>query len=266
MKKFMVAILVVFMALSLFACSGKDIDEPNNPAANDNGSELDSSDSPSQDDDEPDHGQDVEEPSNDPEETDSGEADPGKTNSGGTAPADISPVASSKEAPAKIGDWLETMRYSAVGREDHTVYYRITNIIRYNDQVQTALDAWNDADHLRVFDPLEADELEYCMIEYEVYYPEDFPQEDWGISSVDIGFSVVSPTGGGIEANGMAYIGLSSVYDISDKPEINEFYAGQTFTDGRAVFIMVEDVADYVVETSYFPDDSERVSTYVEGK
>lgn len=49
------------------------------------------------------------------------------------------------------------------------------------------------------------------MLEYEVYFPEDFPQEDYGITTVDIDFSVESPDGGGIEANGVAYIGLSSV-------------------------------------------------------
>ena len=106
--------------------------------------------------------------------------------------------------------------------------------------------------------------MEYGLIEYEVYFPEDFPQADYGITSIDINFSVTSPDGGGIKANGMSYIGLSSVWDISKAPEINEFYAGQTFTEGKAVFAMVKGVTDYVFEVSYYLDDEEYVS-YVEG-
>lgn len=270
MKKFMIVLLVTFMSLSLFACGGKDTNQPNSPTPEGNNTE-EPSDPPAQekaDEDEPDKDkadkdEDIDNPDDDPEETNptdnSGNINP--TNK----PVDIDTVTSSKEAPAKVGQWQETKRYSAVDREYHTIYYRITDIIRYNDEVQSALDAWNDADHLRVFDPLESDDLEYCLIKYEANFPEEFPQHDWGITSVDVGFSVASPTGGGIKANGMAYIGLSTVYDISDSIEINEFYAGQTYSEGLAVFVMVKDVSDYIVESYYFEND-ERVSTFVEGK
>lgn len=183
-----------------------------------------------------------------------------------TPTEDITPVASSLEAPAKIGDWIETKRYSATDKADHTVYYRIKDIIRYNDEVQAALDAYNNADHLRKFEPIESDDLEYCLIKYDVFFPADYPENDWGITTVDIRFSIESPTGGGIKANGMSYIGLSSVYDISVKPEINEFYAGQTFEDGMATFAMVKGVSDYLVETSYSDENDQIVAAYVEGK
>ncbi|MDO4572758.1 MAG: hypothetical protein Q4C13_05260, partial [Clostridia bacterium] len=177
-------------------------------------------------------------------------------------PADFAPVSTSLDAPAKIGEWVETECYSAVDSAYHTAYYRVTNIVR---GAQSAVDAYNAADHAVVFPALEDEALEYCMIEYEVYYPADFPQADFGITNVDIDFSVKSPTGGGIEANGLVYIGLSTVWDISERPEINEFYAGQTFSAGRAIFAMVKGVNAYVLEAAYY-DDGERISSYIEGQ
>ena len=180
------------------------------------------------------------------------------------APEGITPVETSAEAPAKLGEWVETMRYSATDSAYHTVYYRITNVVR-GEGAQAAVDAYNAEDHVVVFNDLESDDLEYCMIEYEVYFPADFPQADYGITSVDINFSVASPDGGGIKANGLSYIGLSSVWDISESPEINEFYAGQTFTEGRAIFAMVKGVSDYVFEVTYYGDSSEAHTSYVQG-
>lgn len=195
------------------------------------------------------------------------------TTAGETTPAaaagEITPVATTLEAPAKIGDWVETKLYSAQDKDYHTVYFRITDIVRDSATVQAAIDAYNNADHLRTFEPLENDDLEYCLIQYETAFPADFPQAEWGITSVDVNFSITTVEGGGIKANGLSYIGLSSVYDITESPEINEFYAGQTFTDGQALFVMVKGVSDYVVETYYFEgedDDSEKISAYVAGQ
>lgn len=80
------------------------------------------------------------------------------------------------------------------------------------------------------------------------------------------GLCIENPDGGGIEKDGVAYIGLSSVWDISEAPEINEFYAGDTFTEGKAIFAMVKDVSGYVVESSYPDENDEMVYSYVEGK
>ncbi len=200
-------------------------------------------------------------------------AEAATTAGGETTPAaaagEITPVATTLEAPAKIGDWVETKLYSAQDKDYHTVYFRITDIVRDSATVQAAIDAYNNADHLRTFEPLENDDLEYCLIQYETAFPADFPQAEWGITSVDVNFSITTVEGGGIKANGLSYIGLSSVYDITESPEINEFYAGQTFTDGQALFVMVKGVSDYVVETYYFEgedDDSEKISAYVAGQ
>ena len=180
-----------------------------------------------------------------------------------SAPEDIEPVETSIDSPAQLGQWVEATRYSAVDKAYHTVYCRITNVVR---GAQDEVDAYNAEDHVVVLSDLEDENLEYCMIEYEVYFPEDFPQQDYGITSVDMNFSVQSPDGGGIEFNGSAYIGLSTVWDISEAPEINEFYAGQTFTEGKAIFAMVKGVSDYVFELSYQDSNEESHAAYFQGQ
>lgn len=241
MKKRIVLLLSVgLMAVWLWGCGGQEAEEPQEPAAEETTEEEEA---------EP-----VEEETEEAEEETAQEAAPA---------GNIKPVETTIDSPAKLGDWVETKRYSAEDSQYHTVYYRITDIVR---GAQDEVDAYNASDSFVKLENLDNDDLEYCMLTYEVYFPEDFPQADYGITSVDMDFGIENPDGGGIEKDGVAYIGLSSVWDISEAPEINEFYAGDTFTEGKAIFAMVKDVSGYVVESSYPDENDEMVYSYVEGK
>lgn len=244
MKKRIVLLLSVgLMAAWLWGCGGQEAEEPQEPAAEETTEEEEAEEAKP-----------AEEETEEAEEETTQEAVPA---------GDIKPVETTIDSPAKLGDWVETKRYSAEDSQYHTVYYRITDIVR---GAQDEVDAYNASDSFVKLENLDNDELEYCMLTYEVYFPEDFPQADYGITSVDMDFGIENPDGGGIEKDGVAYIGLSSVWDISEAPEINEFYAGDTFTEGKAIFAMVKDVSGYVVESSYPDENDEMVYTYVEGK
>ena len=244
MKKRIVLLLSVgLMAAWLWGCGGQEAEEPQEPAAEETTEEEEAEEAK-------------------PAEEETEEAEEETTQE--AAPAgDIKPVETTIDSPAKLGDWVETKRYSAEDSQYHTVYYRITDIVR---GAQDEVDAYNASDSFVKLENLDNDDLEYCMLTYEVYFLEDFPQADYGITSVDMDFGIENPDGGGIEKDGVAYIGLSSVWDISEAPEINEFYAGDTFTEGKAIFAMVKDVSGYVVESSYPDENDEMVYSYVEGK
>lgn len=244
MKKRIVLLLSVgLMAAWLWGCGGQEAEEPQEPAAEETTEEEEAEEAKP-----------AEEETEEAEEETTQEAVPA---------GDIKPVETTIDSPAKLGDWVETKRYSAEDSQYHTVYYRITDIVR---GAQDEVDAYNASDSFVKLENLDNDDLEYCMLTYEVYFPEDFPQADYGITSVDMDFGIENPDGGGIEKDGVAYIGLSSVWDISEAPEINEFYAGDTFTEGKAIFAMVKDVSGYVVESSYPDENDEMVYSYVEGK
>lgn len=164
------------------------------------------------------------------------------------------------ENPAAIGDWVETKVHATADDQYHTVYYRITDIVRSSesDEVQSVLDQYNAEDHFFVFDPLESDDIEYCLLKYEVAYPSSFPDGEYGISTPSIEFTTASPDGGGIKYNGMAYIGLSIVHNIGAEPE--DFHSGEIFTGGQAVFAMVNGPVDYIIKSTYYENDTQFIS------
>ncbi len=195
----------------------------------------------------------VEEDATEEPEEDTTEA----TASTGSGDVDFEVVEGTLENPAKIGEWVATKTYAAEDDSYHTIYYRITGVIR-GDEAQKIVDEYNNGDHFVRFDPLEHDDLEYCVVTYETHYPSDFPQGEYGLYSADVDLSACNMEDSGSIEN---YIGLSSVYDISEDPE--DFFAGDTFTEGKAIFAMVKDFSDYLFYASYYDDDSNEYKSYV---
>lgn len=175
---------------------------------------------------------------------------------------EIEAVEASLENPAKLGEWVETMKYSGVDSQYHKMYYRVTGILR-GEEAKAVVDAYNAEDHVVIISELEHDDLEYCIINYETYFPTDYPQADYGITSVGVDLGISNLEDSGVIAG---YIGLSSVWNVSKEPDINEFYAGETFEDGQAAFAMVKDYEDYLINCSYYDDDSNKVCTYISVK
>lgn len=165
-------------------------------------------------------------------------------------------------SPAKIGDWLESKEYSTVDSAYHTIYYRITDIVA-GDEVAEVIAKHNE-DGLTVFGDLEKEELEYRLIKYEVYIPTDFPAEEWGLYDAKVDFSITDEDEGGVNYNNMSYIGLGT-YDITRYFEDNEVMPGDTFTEGRAIMVMIKDFDDYLLEARTY-DGENTTSEYIQGK
>lgn len=175
------------------------------------------------------------------------------------------PVLTSLDSPGKIGDWIETMRYSSVDSAYHKAYYRIKDIIRDNDKVKKVLDEYNSSEHNTYFKEIEDKDIEYCLIKYEVYFPEDFPVESVGIGTVNVDFGITSSEGKEIQVGDKKYTNLNCVFDITKEPEINSILAGDTFKEGVAVFSMVKGYDDYIIK-SYFFNGGSLVYSFIKGK
>ncbi|MDL2236486.1 hypothetical protein LJC56_01435 [Christensenellaceae bacterium OttesenSCG-928-K19] len=199
-----------------------------------------------------------------PELTQEQESEPTKDGDISADPGEIVPVETMAENPAKIGEWVETKRYSTESGNYHTVFYRILNIER-GDAALSAVQRYNDEGHVTYFEEIEDSDLEYCLLTYEVYFPEEFPAGDLGITMATIELGATNPAGGGITANGRTYIGLGATHDISPNLEAKDLYPGDTWV-GEAIFAMAKDYSDYVIETYYFDEDNERISSFIEGK
>lgn len=79
--------------------------------------------------------------------------------------------------PAALGQWIKSTRYSATSSKYETIYWRVIGITY---DCQEDIDRYNSENHIYVFNPLENEDLRYCMVMYEVCFPEDFPAQDWG--------------------------------------------------------------------------------------
>lgn len=178
-------------------------------------------------------------------------------------PEDLAPVPATRRQPARLGEWAETKRYSAQDGAYHTVFVRVTAVERDAGTVRAAIDAYNAAGPTAPIAALENDALQYALLRYEVYFPDDFPEADWGVTSVDMTFRVADAEGGDQDENGAA--GLAEVRDISNSPALDAFHAGSTFLGGRAVFVLGKEDADVLLETFYIEND-EVISAYFAGQ
>lgn len=188
---------------------------------------------------------------------DSADAKGDTTASSSSATVDFEVAEGTLDNPAKLGEWVATKTYCVETDDYRTIYYRITGIIR-GEEAQKVVDQYNSEDHYSKFDELEYDDLEFCVVTYETHYPTDFPEGEYGLYEAEVDLYACNlEDSGSIEG----YIGLSSVWDISEEPE--EFHAGDTFTEGKAVFAMVKGFSDYLLYAGYYDDDSNEINTYV---
>ena len=98
------------------------------------------------------------------------------------------------------------------------------------------------------------DDCELCVMEYEVYVPEDFPSNEWGIISPDVNYSASNKGGGGIpSADGAStYIGMGGTTELLTQKK-NEYFVGNTYKY-VTLFLMVKGYKDYKFTFSSYPE------------
>ena len=164
----------------------------------------------------------------------------------------------SAEAPAQVGEWIKSTKYSPASGKYETIYWRV---IETTFDCQDDIDRYNGENHIYEFTPVENEYLAYCKVVYQVYFPKEFPAKEWGISACDISLCAKSPKGGGIEYKGVAYIGLGQTMDITKESE-SSVIPGDVFT-GESIFVMVNDPSiEYVFEYYHVDEDTDGETVY----
>ena len=162
------------------------------------------------------------------------------------------------EDPAHAGDWVKTKRYNAVSREYETVFWRIAEI---SFDCQEDVDEYNSRDyHFYELEPLESDDLSYVKVTYQVYFPEEFSADTWGISAPTMSFTTINPAGGGIRYKGMSYIGLGTMVNIDNSEE--HIQPGGIYT-GKCVYVMVNDPSIEYVFDYYYSEGDGLIHSYI---
>ena len=145
------------------------------------------------------------------------------------------------------GTWIETAKIAEADGEAHPVRYIVDRFVREPGEVAAVIEAYNLSAAGQVINPLENPDLEFCLMEYRVKYPKDFPQERYGIMDVAIPFKVVSLYGGAIQVEGTAYPNLSDTVEIGKQPQGYDFHRGDTY-HGIVVFAMVKGFDEYLIQ------------------
>lgn len=184
----------------------------------------------------------------------------------------IDPVVGTADMPADVGDWIESKRYCSQDGTYHNIYFNIKEIIRDDNRTHPVLVAYNQKRHIKKFKSLPK-ESQYCIIKYDVFFPEDFPEDEMGIGNADLIFNIVKSNDSISEdlaktdssedevieeapltdftISSSEYVSISNVFDITRKPIPGKLHAGDIYPYGTAIFVLDRNEQDYFVTYTY---------------
>lgn len=174
----------------------------------------------------------------------------------------------SDENAADINQWVKTTLYSATDKTYHTVYVRITKVTTSTDDqkyVDDAIELNNSLSseygQIDVAELKVPSDAELCILDYEVYVPEDFPTNEWGIIAPNISFGASNIGGGGIpSADGAStYIGMGSTMGMEIEEE-TDYKVGNTYAF-RSLFMMVKGYKDYVFHYDSYVEGTTEITS-----
>lgn len=176
-------------------------------------------------------------------------------------------------SPVPFGQWGRLAIYSVEDDAYHDVYVRIKSIETQSDNAD-AIDAAIAENNSLGYDfqqiDLEGaelpDDVDACLLTYEVYVPEDFPASENGLPDPSLMFGESNIGGGGIPApDGTTYIGLGSNNTELLTAENNSdtvFEPGGTY-EFKDLYTMVKGYEDYVFDVTSYPDGTTDTSADV---
>lgn len=179
--------------------------------------------------------------------------------------------ATTETSAVPLGQWAKTARYATEDKTYHTVYVRLTKVTTASQDeayVQSAIELHNScSSDFRQIDVSAfnlPDDVELCVLDYEVFVPAEFPAPDYGIVEPSLDFSESNIGGGGIPAadGSSVYIGLGSNTQDLQLSEDATYYPGNTYAF-RCLFTMVKGYTDYVFELTSYPDGTTETSADV---
>ena len=146
--------------------------------------------------------------------------------------------------------WQETSMISDTDGKAYPVRIRITGTTRDQAKIRKAIDDYNLSaygDVIVAEDEEALGDLEYVITSYEVEFPADFPEEEYGIVDVVPDFSVVNREGvSSFKSGRTEYTELGQVKEIEAPQTEYDFWAGDTYK-GRTLYLMVKEEEDCVL-------------------
>lgn len=259
MKKFLALSMSVIMLFTVASCGKKETkDVPKEPAANSSEKVKESDTTTPEQPDADKADKEQENPSEDVKEPDTTTSEQGASDV--SSAIDASTTADTNPIP--FGQWAKTARYATEDKTYHTVYVRVTKVTTSSDDaeyVQSAIDLHNTNSY--EFSQIDVNEIklpadvELCVLDYEVFIPEEFPGPDYGIVKPNMQFSQKNIGGGGFpSADGTStYIGMGANSEDLETEKDATYQPGNTYAF-KSLFTMVKGYTDYVFEFTSYPE------------
>ena len=251
MKKYLAVIVALLVLFSLLAaCVGENnVEQTRSPAPSTEPSERPPATTTSQT-------EETERPT-DPDEPETSETtSPGPNNGGGT---DIGMIAedatpyNTRDNAVPLGKWVYYTAKNYTSDEYEPFYFRIIGVSRDQDEVAEAIDnytgIWDfslSEDHAR--------DIEYAILEYEVYFVPEYEASSYGISIPTINVSAYPIHSGSFKTEGgMTYIGVGSAYSLNINGSSHRVQPGETSRE-KAIFSILKnyDETEYVFRISWY--------------
>lgn len=160
-------------------------------------------------------------------------------------------------SPAAIGDWQIGKRLSTVDNAMHEVYFRVTGVNRNAEDVKSVVDAYNGTAESKLVN-LSDEFLNYGLIEYEVFFPEDFPASAEGITMANLNFKIADVSGEELEYEGQTFAGVADTIDVTEESETVR--TPGSLYEGKSVFKIFDTVEEFSIVLRYFSDGENQVA------
>lgn len=160
-------------------------------------------------------------------------------------------------SPAAIGDWQIGKRLSTVDNAMHEVYFRVTGVNRNAEDVKSVVDAYNETAESKLVN-LSDEFLNYGLIEYEVFFPEDFPASAEGITMANLNFKIADVSGEELEYEGQTFAGVADTIDVTEDSETVR--TPGSLYEGKSVFKIFDTVEEFSIVLRYFSDGENQVA------
>lgn len=171
--------------------------------------------------------------------------------------AEDASIYNSEDNAVPLGQWVYYTNKNYASGEYEPLYIRITSVSRDQSDVQSMIESY-DGNRDFTLTEEQARDIEYGIVEYEIYFAPDYTAPDYGITVPRISLDA-SPIGSKTfnTDDGMVYIGLGVSYGI-DHNSSDAAHPGDTISL-KSVFSTLKnyDESEYLFKMNWYEGEIE---------
>ena len=176
----------------------------------------------------------------------------------------------SKENGAELNQWVKLNEYSGKDQQYHNIYLRVTKVTTETENAEYVEDSVKlhnkvvDKDkQINIKNPKLSDEGEWCVMDYEIYIPDDFPAYDNKIMPSNPSFDVSDLGDSADGASSFISFGLGTQKDLLVAEEPEKVEIGKVYSY-RFLYAMAKGNEGYCFTHTNTPDGTKYSDENVE--